>query len=336
MSSSEVEVRILDKFVKSGDVFLGSVLMEDFTVENPLKIVVTLHEVYPVERHRLVRGQDLSLIGTIEAKGKGFLISCPFWHQYHFSGSAFYMNVLSWSDVSFAGFDDDDDSVDDDGEKPLNVGPSRSADYTSSNGKEWAASSARTLVKSSNISYGAAGGRLSDSSSLLASTTSHREAKANRYSFFQRYPRLLCVYFRRDVVGDFLPRNEHKLKTRFPVKEEEVSSGPYEHHYGATSSDLGPTRRGGVPAYSDSKLETKAVRLSLQGRDSVHSPSIHQDRRSSLPSEKERKVKPSRLSLTKLADDPTTKVCPVLHKYTTVADLEAADLLVDPWHSTFC
>ena len=43
--------------------------MEDFTVDHPLKIVVTLHEVYAVERHRLVRGQDMTLVGTVEKRG---------------------------------------------------------------------------------------------------------------------------------------------------------------------------------------------------------------------------------------------------------------------------
>lgn len=64
-------MRILDKFVKSsGGSYLGAVEMEDFTVEKPVKIVVTLQEVYAIERHHLARGQGMTLVGTVEEKGK--------------------------------------------------------------------------------------------------------------------------------------------------------------------------------------------------------------------------------------------------------------------------
>lgn len=65
----EIQVRVLDKFVKSGDAFLGPVEMDDFTVEQPLKIIVTLQEVFPLERHRLVRGQEMTLVGTVDTRG---------------------------------------------------------------------------------------------------------------------------------------------------------------------------------------------------------------------------------------------------------------------------
>ena len=93
-------------------------------MEQPLKIIVTLHEVFAIERHRLVRGQEVTLVGTIEARGMhtGLIRSdgatCC-------SGSTFYMNVLSWSDVSFVGVDDDDDS-----EKPSMLGHSRSVGFS--------------------------------------------------------------------------------------------------------------------------------------------------------------------------------------------------------------
>lgn len=225
------------------------------------------------------------------------------------------MNVLSWNDVKLHGFDDNDER---------DPSPTLGRDRVGGHGNDSIRQRLTTIPARRSLQ------ELQETQFSALPRNRINETKAVRYSLPPR-TEVQPSTFGSGRSGSSYGRNERE------VKLDGVSGVPYRHqetqHERKPALDLGRIRSDGYAIVDQPKHNVKADRHALQDLVSVPITATKRTQNRTLSEENELQARSVRLSLQKAADDPTTKVCPVLHKFTTVADLEGANFFEDPWHS---
>lgn len=236
------------------------------------------------------------------------------------------MNVLSWSDVSFSGFDDCDES-----EEPEDFGPVRT------NGIKKSAGGLRDAKGYERRSAQFE----SDNRDRVSSFSKGTDRRVNSIGLQQDQ-----AYLRRPRQQQYDPSPSH-TRERFGgfsgANERSLDAQQLRNMSYKQQSPL-RSRDSAVGSSKRNELESRNNRNSTNGREDLRGlddrggseslSNIGPTRNCAVRPEKNLdKGKPVRLSLQASADDPPIKVCPPLHRYTSVAELEVTDFFSHPWHS---